>query len=197
MRTTFIRISWVLGLAFLLLLPLVLLLQSGLWTTASAEEGEAKPQYIGAVSCAKICHKSAKQGTQLKIWQASAHAKAFETLGTPEAKKIAAEKGIADPQKADACLKCHVTAPGVSDDLKGAKFTNDEGVGCERCHGAGSLYKKRSTMKNREKAVANGLMIPDEKTCLGCHNEESPTYKAFNYEEFLKKIAHPKPAAEG
>ena len=197
MRTAFIRIFWVLGLAFLLLLPLALLLQSGLWTLASAEEGEAKAQYIGAVTCAKICHKSAKQGEQLKIWQASAHAKAFETLGTPEAKKIAADKGIADPQKADACLKCHVTAPGVSDDLKGAKFSNAEGVGCERCHGPGSLYKKRSIMKDRAKSVAKGLLLPDEKTCLGCHNAESPTFKAFDYEEFKKKIAHAKPGAEG
>ena len=197
MKTTFVRILWVAGLALVLMLPVVLLLHSGLIGGANAEEATPAAQYVGGETCAKICHKSAKQGTQLKIWQASAHAKAFETLGTPEAKKIAAEKGIADPQKADACLKCHVTAPGVSDDLKGAKFANDEGVGCERCHGPGSLYKKRSVMKDREKAVANGLLIPDEKTCLGCHNEESPTYKAFNYEEFLKKIAHPKPAAEG
>ncbi|MDP6777556.1 MAG: cytochrome c family protein [Candidatus Latescibacteria bacterium] len=197
MGTTIIRIFWVLGLALLLLLPLTLLLQWGFWTPASAQETEAKAQYIGSMKCAKVCHKTAKQGQQLKIWQASEHAKAFETLGTPEAKKIAAEKGIADPQTAEACLKCHVTAAGASDDLKGTKYSDAEGVGCERCHGPGSLYKKRSTMKDRAKSVAAGLLLPDEKTCLGCHNEESPTYEAFNYEEFQKKIAHPKPEPKG
>jgi hypothetical protein len=40
-------------------------------------------------------------------------------------------------------------------------------------------------------------MVPDEKTCQGCHKEEgNPFYKEFNYEEALKKIAHPIPSGE-
>jgi hypothetical protein len=161
---------------------------------AVAEE-EAAPQYIGAVTCAKICHKTAKQGEQLSLWQASSHAKAFETLASAEAKKIGAKMGIADPQKADACLTCHLTGHGAAAEAFGSKYTADEGVGCEACHGAGSLYKKRSLMKNREAAVGAGLVVPTEATCKECHNEKSPTYKAFDYEEMVKKIAHAKPAA--
>jgi hypothetical protein len=40
------------------------------------------------------------------------------------------------------------------------------------------------------------MIIPDEKLCIGCHNEESPTYKEFNYAEAVKQIAHPRPAKE-
>jgi hypothetical protein len=51
-------------------------------------------------------------------------------------------------------------------------------------------------MKSREKSIEKGLIIPDEALCRSCHNEESPTFKGFNYEEYLAKIAHPVPAAE-
>ena len=193
--TKLIRGFWVLGLALILVLPMTLLLVFGPILPVEAQE-EAKSQYVGVQSCAKICHKTAKQGEQLKIWEASKHANAYATLATPAAKEIAAKMKIADPQKADECLACHTTAHGVAADLKGAKFSHEEGVGCEACHGAGSLYKKRTVMKDREKAVAAGLVIPNKETCLKCHNEESPTYKEFDYDARVKTIAHAKPAAE-
>ena len=64
-----------------------------------------------------------------------------------EALAIGKEKGIADPQTSDACLKCHVTAFGIDAKFKGAKFANEEGISCEACHGAGGLYQKMTTMK--------------------------------------------------
>lgn len=161
---------------------------------ALASAQDEKPQFIGSETCAKICHKTSKQGEQLRIWQESAHAKAWETLASAKAKEIAKAKGIADPQKSDQCVKCHTTAHGVDAALLDAKFDHSEGVGCESCHGPGSIYKKRSIMKDRDAAVAAGLLLPDEKTCLQCHNEESPTYKPFKYEERWKAIAHPKPS---
>jgi hypothetical protein len=159
-----------------------------------AAEGEKTPGYIGSLTCAKVCHKKAKQGEQRRIWEESAHAKAFETLASPAALEIGKAKGISNPQEADECLVCHVTAHGISDDLKGKKFSHTEGVGCEVCHGPGSIYKKRSIMKVREESVAAGLILPDEQTCLKCHNEKSPTYKPFDYVEKWGAIAHPKPA---
>ena len=66
--------------------------------------------------------------------------------------------------------------------------------GCESCHGPGSMYKGASVMKNRELAMSKGMIIPDESTCKGCHNEGSPTYKGFNFAEASAKIAHPNPS---
>ncbi len=49
--------------------------------------------YVGVETCGK-CHKTEKQGSQLSIWQNSAHSKAFETLETDTANQIAMEKGF-------------------------------------------------------------------------------------------------------
>ena len=83
----------------------------------------------------------------------------------------------------------------VAEGKKG--YSVEEGVGCEACHGPGSLYKSRKIMKDKEASMKVGLIIPDEKTCIKCHNEESPTFKEFKYAEMLEKVAHPYPVAEG
>jgi len=57
-------------------------------------------------------------------------------------------------------------------------------VQCEACHGAGSDYKKMSIMKDREKAVANGLEIPSQATCNGCHTGDDHS-KSVNYDEMV------------
>ena len=171
-------------------------LQSSALAQEAAEE--PKPQYVGVEGC-KMCHKSAKKGNQLGKWMESKHAQAYATLATDEAKAIAAKLGIADAQKDAKCLKCHVTAHGadaadIAEPKPGKKGHQiEDGVACESCHGPGSLYKKRTVMKDRDASVAAGLIIPDEKTCTACHNDESPTYKAFNYAERVKEIAHPNP----
>lgn len=150
--------------------------------------------YIGAAKC-KMCHNKSATGQQYKIWSEGPHANAMESLSSDQAMAIAKEKGIADPTTDASCIKCHSTAGGTDESLHaGLKIT--EGVSCESCHGAGSGYKSNSVMKSQEKSIAKGLIIPDENLCRTCHNEESPTFKGFNYEESLKKIAHPVPAAE-
>jgi len=159
-----------------------------------AEEGD--PQYVGSAKC-KICHKAEKRGAQYTKWEEGKHSKAYEVLASEEAIAAGKAMGIDNPQTSDKCLKCHVTAFGVAAELKAESFDKAEGVGCEACHGPGSEYKSLKIMNDREAALAAGMVIPTEETCIGCHNEESPTYKEFKYEEFWKKIAHPIPEEEG
>ena len=181
------RWGWM-GIMLGIALPIIALLQG----SVQGEE-ELSPEYVGANTCARVCHRTARQGEQLRIWQESRHAKAYETLGTDAAKAIGAKMGIDDPQQDDRCLKCHITAHGVEEALLRTTYAHTEGVGCEACHGPGSLYQVRTVMMDRDKSVAAGLWLPDEKTCVTCHNEESPTYKPFDYETFQAKIAHPRP----
>ena len=151
-------------------------------------------EYIGAAKC-KMCHNKPATGQQFKIWSEGPHAKAMESLSSEQEMAIAKEKGIADPSTDPSCIKCHSTFGSIAEDVNiGVKIT--EGVSCETCHGPGIKYKTNTIMKDRAKSIENGLIIPDEKVCKGCHNEESPTYKDFNYAEAVKKIAHPVPAAE-
>jgi len=151
-------------------------------------------EYIGASKC-KMCHNKPAGGEQYKKWLDGPHANAMKTLSSEKALAIAKEKGIADPATDASCIKCHSTFGSIDESVNiGVKIT--EGVSCETCHGPGSKYKSKTIMSSREKSLANGLIIPDKKTCEGCHNEESPTFKGFNFDEAVKKIAHPVPAAE-
>ena len=137
--------------------------------------------YIGAAKC-KTCHNKPATGAQYKAWAAGPHAKAMESLSAEEAK---------DPN----CIKCHSTVGHVDADLiVGLKIS--EGVSCESCHGAGSGYKSNSVMKSREKSLAKGMVMPTEQLCKTCHNDESPHFKGFDFDEYVKKISHPIPVDE-
>lgn len=158
-----------------------------------ASAADSSYKYIGANKC-KTCHK--KLGDQYAVWKKTGHAKAYEALMSDKAIAIAKEKGIAGPpSKAAECLKCHSTAAGLSPkDVEGKPLVDTDGVQCESCHGPGSGYKKKSVMADRDKAIAAGLVIPDAKTCTKCHNDKSPTWTSFNFDEAVKKISHPIPA---
>ncbi len=54
---------------------------------------------------------------------------------------------------------------------------NFAGVQCEACHGAGNDFKKMSIMKDRDAAIANGLVIPTQATCDGCHTGDDHAKK--------------------
>ncbi len=135
-------------------------------------------KYIGAAKC-KMCHNKPTKGEQYNKWMEGPHANAMKSLSADEAK---------DPK----CLKCHSTAASIDPKLMGG-INPTEGVSCEACHGPGSMYKAPAIMKNRKVAVTKGLIVPDEELCKTCHNSESPTFKGFNYEEYLAKIDHSDP----
>ena len=151
--------------------------------------------YIGSKKCG-MCHKSDKQGSQLPIWEKSAHANAYKTLQSAEADKIAKEKGFETKAvETDACLKCHVTGHGLPEARFEKGFEVADGVQCEVCHGPGSEYKSMKVMKDQAASVKAGLVIyadaaAIEAQCKTCHNEESPTYKGFNFAEMYEKVKH-------
>jgi cytochrome c peroxidase len=160
----------------------------GVALTSAADSGF---KYIGASKC-RTCHKKELIGDQWSKWEESGHAKAFKTLEGEKAIAVAKEKGISGPpSEAAECLKCHATAATLgAGDVEKKPLSNSDGVQCETCHGPGSGYKKKKVMADHEKSLAAGLIVPDEKTCTQCHNDESPTFKGFDYAEASKKIAH-------
>lgn len=160
----------------------------------------ADHMYAGVNTC-KMCHKGDAKGKQFEIWEASKHAKAFETLKTPEAEKVAKDKGLKVPaSEAPECLKCHVAGADAPASAFDAKFDKTMGVQCEACHGPGSDYKAMTAMKDRKAAIAAGMnpiLAADgtaEKQCVKCHNQESPFFKGFKFADAWPKIQHPAPA---
>ncbi|MCD4750684.1 MAG: cytochrome c3 family protein [Thermoanaerobaculales bacterium] len=102
--------------------------------------------FVGASKC-KMCHK-----VQFASWEQTSHAKATDVA------KASTDLAYAAAE----CSKCHAT-------------NNDEalaGVQCEACHGPGADYKKMSVMKDQEKAVANGLVLPTQEMCGECHKDD-------------------------
>jgi excinuclease UvrABC ATPase subunit len=149
-------------------------------------------RYVGVKTCG-MCHKKESVGQQLKIWQESKHAQAYKTLQTQQADKIAKDKGF-KTKAADTpeCLKCHVSGSDVDPSLLGNKFKIEDGVQCETCHGPGSDYKSKKVMQDRTLSIEKGLILYDnpEELCVKCHNEESPVFRGFNFEERWAKIKH-------
>lgn len=171
------------------------------------------PEFIGAKKC-KICHNKPDKGAQYNVWKEMGHASAFEALAGDSAKSIASKLGIDNPQTSPKCLKCHTTvyhweetpATNISTKKNGTpRLSVEEGVSCESCHNAGSIYQKKKTMKSFEKSVKAGMNPHPEKSCIKCHNSESPTWdtnrytlpdsskSGFDVVQALEKIKHPNP----
>ena len=177
------RSRWVavlVGFCLLLVLGWTVMAQEGEKAKEGAETKEVKEvkhDYVGVKKC-KICHK--KDGT-FESWEATAHAMAWDSLS-------------AEDQKNEALLPFYTTGTTA----KGELLT---GVQCEACHGPGSDYKSKKVMEDKELAIENGLVIPDEKTCMKCHNEKAPaalaaTAKDFDYEKMKVKGVHVLPDKE-
>ncbi len=165
---------------------------SAMVTSASGQEY----QYTGVKDCSR-CHKKELMGDQTAVWKKSAHAKAFDTLKSDEAVRIGQEKGLASPpHEADECVRCHATAHGVTpEQTEKRPLRLADGVQCESCHGPGSEYKPNKVMSDLEASRAAGMWDPgnDEKVCTACHNDESPTFEAFDFAKRKEEIAHPIP----
>jgi hypothetical protein len=128
------------------------------------EEGTAT--YVGTPAC-RSCHAS-----QFEWWRHHQHGRAYETLTTRHR-----EYNLQ-------CVSCHVTGYGrpggatVTHNLEGALVN----VGCESCHGPGSLHV------STRRTDAIDRVVP-EATCTGCHNHEHSDQ--FAYDVYRARIVVP------
>jgi hypothetical protein len=170
-------------------------------TAAKADTVKKKDHAYTGISRCKACHNTAKWGKIYDKWAATKHATAYATLASKESQAIAKEMKIEDAQKSDKCLVCHVAGYEAPAELKGEKYSMEDGVTCEACHGpAGDYIKSHIKKDNKKQAAADGLIIPTEELskeiCLKCHNKNSPTYKEFDYKKDVKLVEHHKPTDE-
>lgn len=126
--------------------------------------------YVGSESCA-TCHASATAA-----WKESGHAHAFETLID--------RKADADPN----CIACHTvgfeTPSGYRREFAKSKLVD---VGCESCHGPGSLHVKQRLAGELVTFKFRPLGAGD---CQKCHYGEFS--RPFNWDEFWPEIQHGK-----
>ncbi len=139
----------------------------GIANTATENRQET---FTGWKACAD-CHR-----TQAESWQATAHARAYQTL---------VKKG---QQYNLACLPCHVTISMENREqvtaLQSKRLLSLPGqlrqVGCELCHGTGIQH-----VKDPSGHPMAGK--PDAAICLGCHTPEHDDN--FNYETDILRIS--------
>ena len=149
-----------------------------------AAPAAAQAVHNGVGSCAgSTCHgRSAGDGAvvrqnELVVWQdytsaAGAHSRAWRSLQTPWAQKIADRLGLGDAARAPACLGCHTDNAA----RRGPTFQISDGVGCESCHGGSGdwLASHYTATANRADNLSRGMRPLDDprvlaSTCLDCH----------------------------
>jgi len=110
-----------------------------------AEKGQAS--YIGVEACTS-CHDDER-----KVWDKTTHAHAYATL----------EKDFKEFNLD--CVSCHVTGYGKPGGSTVAFVDKLKDVGCEECHGPGSLHAKAPQKKDLI------ILKPDPQSCvMQCHH---------------------------
>lgn len=141
-------------------------------------------KFMGTGSCSSSnCHGSVNPIKGAEVLQNEyytwlkhdKHSQAYSNLTTPDAQRMAVLLNMRDPTKEPLCLKCHATY--VPDKARqGAKFSLEDGVSCESCHGAAERWLSSHTegTASHEKNVENGLrditpLDTRATLCLSCH----------------------------
>jgi predicted CXXCH cytochrome family protein len=139
------------------------------WAKANDPRCEApaagQARFVGAPAC-RSCHAAA-----FPSWEASKHARAYPTLVT-EGKNHHLD-----------CVACHVTGwkePGGT--CRVDQVAGFDAVGCESCHGAGSLHAADPQKTNIVRA--NGARM-----CVGCHDRENSPH--FDLARYLPRVLGP------
>ncbi|MCK5376836.1 MAG: ankyrin repeat domain-containing protein [Acidobacteria bacterium] len=153
------------------------------------------PRYVGSAACGG-CHGEMEEGNPYIGWMRSRHGHAYWRLGADWALFLAKLRpnyhDLESPMDDFRCQLCHVNGLQSDDSLFASTYRKEEGVGCEACHGPGSLYMDPEIMADREAFLANGGLVPNETTCRSCHRNS----ERFDFDEMWPKIAHGRPQKE-
>lgn len=150
-------------------------------------------KFVGIKSC--VCHKLAKQGKQVTIWEKTKHAEAYNVLKSDKAAEFMKAKDLKGAATdAKECLECHTTGYGEPQEKS---FDMTMGVQCEACHGAASGYKLIHNKPDKlDQAIKAGLIInkkEDGTSCKKCHNPKMHPMKDFDFKKMWGEIEHPLP----
>lgn len=135
--------------------------------------GRGEAAFVGNQSCFE-CHEDA-----FTSWNGSKHKQGLVTL-----------EHVGKQFHLD-CIGCHVTGWQKPGGVCRIDQTADrEGIGCESCHGPGSIH-------NDDPDKANVLKGNTAEACTGCHDRENSPH--FDFERYMKEIiapGHGQPAAK-
>lgn len=157
---------------------------SSAWADDLVLPQQQAQKHLGVATCASsTCHGSLQPLEKTRVLQnefvtwsrLDPHSRGMRTLHSEESQRIAANLGLEQPaHKAKVCMDCHLDNPEPK--ARGRKFTHNDGVGCESCHGGAEKWLKPHTNKNRSTKdnIADGMYPTADpaaraKLCLSCH----------------------------
>lgn len=142
------------------------------------------PPVYGALTCStSACHGgAADKSRQYVIWsQRDVHSRAYATLGTARAARMAEALAIKDPLTDHRCTSCHAPLATVPPALVGPEARVSEGVSCVTCHGPleGWLRSHTRTDYTHADRVASGMrdlrdLSARANACVACHQNIEP-----------------------
>jgi hypothetical protein len=157
-----------------------------------------EPTYVGTAVCKK-CHEDAYE-----VWEKTPHHEAYAKLVGPQ------KEGPSNRQFDAECIVCHTVGFGRQGGFTDAvKTPHLENVGCESCHGPGSLHVKNPNDPEWQKRMNlawwkdpdKPLSAEEEKRRLGriddfcqkCHDHDNDvTWIHGAFARKWAKIAHPR-----
>ena len=148
---------------------------------------EPTHQWIGTAGCASMgCHNAnglrGDPGSEYTTWLVhDPHARAYEILFSDKSRTIVKKLQLEDKRPAHElplCLNCHVHK-GYAEANHSSRFTKEDGVGCESCHGpagawASEHYKPQwanltPTAKTDKGMWDTQTLVGRVKSCTPCH----------------------------
>jgi len=171
--------------------------------------GHDRALHQGVASCAgSTCHGRQEatgprvRQNEVMSWSDPAsltgvHSRAWRVLQQPRAQAIGRRLGIANVTTSPECINCH----GDPAPVRGAKWQQSDGVGCEACHGGSTnwLASHASVKASHADNVAKGMWAMNDplvraRVCLDCHfGSDKPGQFVFHR---IMAAGHPRLAFE-
>lgn len=156
----------------------------------------APVRFTGEVSCASSgCHGGASRNQSIVWSKLDFHTRAYATLTTGRAERMAEALGITRPSEHPRCTVCHAPFHGVPDSLFVSPVDPRRGVSCETCHGPAEPWIRSHTRPDytQEQRIAAGLrelksVYTRANTCVACHQAIDPEILRAAHPELLFEL---------
>lgn len=150
------------------------------------DTGQPAGVVFGATACAGCHGKADERSRQYISWsQHDAHSRAYATLTTARAARMAEALKIDKPAENARCTACHAPLQTVAPALLAPEAHVAEGVSCASCHGASGDWLRSHTRPDythRDRVAAGlrelGNPYARANACVACHQNTEPSLVA-------------------
>lgn len=156
------------------------------------------PAFIGAQGCSSsLCHGGASaERNAYTVWKGlDRHSRAFATLATERAARMAQSLSLPAPAQTRRCTECHAPLQTVPEARLMAAAKPEDGVSCENCHGPAQDWVRSHTRRDFTHAqnVQTGVrelrgLYARANACVACHQVLAPDILAAGHPPLIFEL---------